>query len=120
MCRTLYQLCHGHWWGYESHSAIVQVDFINKSENLHSIHIKGRYFLLISFKQIKVNLKNNCLCLKSISIRNIHVYHILMMKFLFPTRWHMSYEIPFKKKMSILHCIKLLLFYIRKSISNLP
>jgi len=21
----LYQLCQGHWWGYESHSAIVQV-----------------------------------------------------------------------------------------------
>jgi len=23
----LYQLCQGHWWGYESHSAIVLVVF---------------------------------------------------------------------------------------------
>ena len=28
----LYQLCQGHWWGYESHSAIVLVE--DKIENI--------------------------------------------------------------------------------------
>jgi len=30
----LYQLCQGHWWGYESHSAIVLVNYNFQCQNL--------------------------------------------------------------------------------------
>jgi len=48
----LYQLCQGHWWGYESHSAIVPVDYKTVLRIRYN-HLKTIHMQYLLYKHIQ-------------------------------------------------------------------